>query len=103
MRQATNIKLLAIWVSLSTTALCTASANAQVTIDMRLITCRQYLDEDSHDRDVIDGWVSGFINAAKGQSTVDITRFEGNRALVDKYCRRHKSEALMNAIQVNTR
>jgi acid stress chaperone HdeB len=103
MRRAINIKLLVVWVSLSMTTLCTASANAQVTIDMRLITCRQYLDEDSHDRDVIDGWVSGFINAAKGQGTVDITKFEGNRALVDEYCRRHKSEALMNAIQVNSR
>jgi acid stress chaperone HdeB len=93
----------AIWVSLSAVALCTGLANAQMSFDMRLITCRQYLNEDSQDRDVIAGWVSGFINAAKGESTVDITRFEGNRALVDKYCNSHKSEALMNAIQVNTR
>jgi HdeA/HdeB family len=103
MRQAINIKPLAIRVLLSATALSTAAANAQVTIDMRLITCGQYLGEDSHDRDVIAGWMSGFTNAAKGQSTVDITRFEGNRALVEKYCSGHKSQALMNAIQMNAR
>lgn len=80
------------------TAIWCASATAQVTIDTQLFTCRQYLDQDLQDREVIAGWMSGYINAAKGQNTVDIRDFERNRALVDRYCSSHKLEALMNAI-----
>lgn len=79
----------------------TWSASAQVMLYMSMVTCGQYLNSDPERRDEIAAWMSGYINAARGQNTVDIGRFELNRKLIDKYCAKHGSEALMSAIQGN--
>jgi HdeA/HdeB family protein len=78
-------------------------AIAQVAIHMSFVTCEQFLRSDSERRDIMAAWLSGYINAAKGRKTVDIFGFERNRAIVEKYCMGHKSEALMNAVQMNSR
>ena len=43
--------------------------------------------------------MSGYFNAAKNQSMVDLARFEQNRKAVEIYCKKHKLETLMSAIQ----
>ncbi|HEY2534226.1 MAG TPA: HdeA/HdeB family chaperone [Xanthobacteraceae bacterium] len=76
-------------------------ASAQVMLYMSMATCGQYLNSDPERRDEIAAWMSGYVSAAKGQNTVDIARFALNRKLIDKYCAKHRSEALMSAIQGN--
>ena len=76
-------------------------AKAQVIVDMTLITCGQYMGKDRDTQDVIAAWMSGYYNAAKNQSTVDLARFERNRKAVEKYCKKNKLETLMSAIQRN--
>jgi hypothetical protein len=50
---------------------------------------------------VLAAWMSGYFNAAKNQSMVDLARFERNRKAVEIYCKKHKLETLMSAIQRN--
>ena len=86
-------------------ALCLAAlsipAKAQVIVDLSLVTCGQYMGKDRDTQDVIAAWMSGYFNAAKNQSMVDLSRFERNRKAVEKYCKTHKLETLMSAIQRN--
>lgn len=76
-------------------------AGAQVAIDLSVVTCGQYLSKDGDTRDVLAAWMSGYFNAAKDQSKVDLARFERNRKAVETYCKKHKLETLMSAIQRN--
>lgn len=76
-------------------------ANAQVIVDLSLVTCGQYIGRDRDTQDVIAAWMSGYFNAAKNQSMVDLARFKRNRKAVEKYCKTHKLETLMSAIQRN--
>jgi acid stress chaperone HdeB len=76
-------------------------ARAQVVLDLTLITCAQYMGQDKDNQDVIAAWMSGYFNAAKNQSVLNLTRFDRNRKAVEKYCKSHKPETLMSAIQRN--
>jgi acid stress chaperone HdeB len=76
-------------------------ARAQVIVDLSVVTCGQYMGKDRDTQDVIAAWMSGYFNAAKNQSMVDLSRFERNRKAVEKYCKTHKLETLMSAIQRN--
>jgi acid stress chaperone HdeB len=86
--------------ALSLAALC-IPAKAQVIVDLSLVTCGQYMSKDRDTQEVIAAWMSGYFNAAKNQSMVDLSRFERNRKAVEKYCKTHKPETLMSAIQRN--
>ena len=77
-------------------------AKAQVIVDLSLVTCGQYMGKDRDTQDVIAAWMSGYFNSAKNQSMVDLSRFERNRKAVEKYCKTHKLETLMSAIQRNS-
>jgi acid stress chaperone HdeB len=76
-------------------------ANAQVVLDLTMITCGQYMEQDRDKKDVLAAWMSGYFNAARNQSMVDLARFDRNRKAVEKYCKNHKPETLMSAIQRN--
>ena len=76
-------------------------AKAQVVIDLSVATCGQYMDKDRDTKDVLAAWMSAYFNAAKNQSMVDLARFERNRKAVETYCKKHKLETLMSAIQRN--
>ncbi len=84
-----------------TAAVMSTAANAQVVLDLTMITCGQYMGQDRDKQDVLAAWMSGYFNAAKNQSMVDLARFERNRKAVEKYCKTHKPETLMSAIQRN--
>jgi len=100
----TSIKLLHHKI-IGACAMCLAAlcipAKAQVIVDLGLVTCGQYMSKDRDTQDVIAAWMSGYFNAAKNQSMVDLSRFERNRKAVEKYCKTHKPETLMSAIQRN--
>jgi acid stress chaperone HdeB len=84
-------------------ALCAASAerpaSAQVILDMSLLRCSDYLSSDPERQELIAAWMSGYYNSAKNQPIVDMRRFQTNKALVEKYCKKHKKDNLMNAVQ----
>jgi acid stress chaperone HdeB len=74
-------------------------ARSQIILDMSLITCKQYVESDLERQELIAAWMSGYFNASRNQPRVDFSRFARNKMLVANYCKRHKLESLMSAIQ----
>jgi acid stress chaperone HdeB len=78
-------------------------AKAQVVLEMSMITCGQYLNQVRDKQDEIAAWLSGYFNAARGQSSVNLGNFQRNKEIVERYCKRHRAETLMSAIQRNAK
>lgn len=75
--------------------------NAQVILDMSVLTCKDYLGAPPEQQELIAAWMSGYFNAARNMPTVDLKRFATNKQSVEKYCKRRKNENenLMNVIR----
>ena len=80
-----------------------AVARAQVVVDLSLITCKQLLEADREKQTLISSWMSGYFSASKNLSIVDFRYVERNGKVVGNYCKSHKSDTVMNAMQKNWR
>ena len=80
-----------------------APARAQVVIDLSLITCKQLLESDAERQTLIKSWMSGYFSAAKNLSVLDFNYAKRNAKVVGDYCRTHKADTVMNAMQKNWR
>jgi acid stress chaperone HdeB len=78
-------------------------ARAQVIVDMSLITCQQMMDAPPERQQLIAWWMRGYFSAAKNLSTIDFRYVDYNTKVVTAYCKKHKDETLMSAIQRNAR
>ncbi len=77
-------------------------AKAQV-IDLSLITCKDLLAADTERQVLIASWMSGYFSASKNLNVLDFRYTERNGRVVSKYCKSHKSDTVMNAMQKNWR
>ena len=82
---------------------CGSAAKAQVVLDLSLITCQQLLASDAERQALIGSWMSGYFSASKNLETLDFRYVERNRRVVGNYCKAHKSETVMSAMQKNWR
>jgi acid stress chaperone HdeB len=80
-----------------------APASAQVVIDLSLITCKQLLDSDAERQALIGSWMSGYFSATKNLNELDFRYVKRNAKVVGNYCKTHKSDTVMNAMQKNWR
>jgi len=80
-----------------------APATAEVTIDLSLITCKQLLAAERERQIFISSWMAGYFSASKNLSVVDFRYAERNRKVIGNYCKTHKSDTVMNAMQKNWR
>ena len=71
----------------------------QVMIDMSKVTCADYLAMPPDKARTFSAWMSGYFNAARNMPMVDLKRFATNKRLVEKYCRGHKRDNLMEVIR----
>jgi hypothetical protein len=74
-------------------------ANAQTIIEMSALKCGDYLESPPERQEQFAAWMSGYFNAERNMPMVDLKRFATNKKLVEKYCRRHKKDNLMNVIR----
>ena len=84
-------------------AVLASAARAQVIVDMSLVTCQQYFDADRDRQQLIAAWMSGYFSAAKNFTVLDFRYFDYNKRVVAAYCKKHRFETLMSAIQRNAR
>jgi acid stress chaperone HdeB len=80
--------------------------NAQVMVDMSLITCKQYQEMAKSEPDkavVVASWMGGYFSASKNLSTIDLRYTKRNTDKVAAYCKSHRDETLMSAVQKNFR
>ncbi len=101
MPRSKKLCLTAVAACVSLLAARAIPASAQVAVDLSVVTCGQYMGKDRDTQDVLAAWMSGYFNAGRNQSKVDLARFERNRKAVETYCKKHKLETLMSAIQRN--
>src|ERR1700744_302962 len=74
-------------------------AKAQTIVEMTALKCGDYLESPPERREQFAAWMSGYFNAARNMPMVDLKRFATNKRLVEKYCRGHKRDNLMNVIR----
>ncbi len=80
-----------------------APAHAQVVIDLSLITCKQLLESDTERQILLASWMSGYFSATKNLNELDFRYVKRNAKVVGNYCKTHKSDTVMNAMQKNWR
>jgi HdeA/HdeB family protein len=74
-------------------------AKSQTIIEMSALKCGDYLQSPPVRQEQYAAWMSGYFNAARNMPMVDLKRFATNKRLVEKYCRGHKNDNLMNVIR----
>jgi hypothetical protein len=74
-------------------------AKAQTIIEMSALKCGDYLGSPPERQEQFAAWMSGYFNAARNMPMVDLKRFATNKRLVERYCRGHKRDNLMNVIR----
>ena len=79
-----------------------APAKAQV-LDLSLVTCKDLLASDAARQVLISSWMAGYFSASKNLNVVDFRYAERNRKVVGNYCKTHKADTVMNAMQKNWR
>ena len=72
-----------------------APVSAQVVIDL--------LDWDAERQALISSWMSGYFSATKNLNELDVRYVKRNAKVVGNYCKTHKSDTVMNAMQKNWR
>ena len=84
------------WLTL-TLMLCSARADAQVTVDITKITCRQFLTGRLVPTKSIALWFSGYYAGKRGATQIDMGAIRPNAEKVQDYCGLHQDETVMNA------
>lgn len=79
--------------------LLSASAKAQVTIDITKISCRQFLIGRVIPTNSIALWFSGYYNGKAGNTLIDMGTIRPNAEKVKDYCRLHQDETVMKAVE----
>jgi acid stress chaperone HdeB len=85
--------------ALSFMALAAAPARAQVTVDMSKITCEQYILFTMGDPKDIAMWLSGYYNAKRNNTVLDVQEFRDAGKKVMDYCQLNLKTTVMDAVE----
>jgi acid stress chaperone HdeB len=75
------------------------AANAQLTLDITKVTCRQYLIGNLIPTRSMTLWLSGYFHGKRDAKTVDVGSIEPNASKLEGYCGGHQDETVMKAIE----
>jgi hypothetical protein len=62
---------------------------------------RRELAADQERQTLIGAWMSGYFSASKNLNAVDFRYVDRNQRVIGKYCKAHRSDTVMNAMQKN--
>ena len=84
---------------LLTAALLAPAAQAQMTVDVAKITCRQYIFDKnfSPKAPMIANWLSGYFNGKNNNTIVDLGTMAKNKDKVEDYCRMNLDITIIEA------
>jgi hypothetical protein len=74
-------------------------AQAQVKIDMNLVTCAQYVAMPPEQAANFAAWMSGWFNQKQGYVWINLQAYERNVANVRAYCAANPNDTVMAALQ----
>ena len=72
---------------------------AQVGINMSLVTCTQYLALPPEQSRIFSAWMSGWFNQKMGYTYVNLQAYERNIANVTTWCGTNPGELVMTGLQ----
>jgi HdeA/HdeB family len=76
-----------------------SSAKAQTIIEMSALKCGDYLEAPARRQEQFAAWMSGYFNAERNMSMVDLEKYAANRKRVEEICRRHREDNFMNVFR----
>jgi acid stress chaperone HdeB len=87
------------WLALSLSAVAVLPARAQVTVDMSKITCEQYILFTMGDPKDIAMWLSGYYNAKRSNTVIDVQEFREAGKKVMDFCQLNLKTTVMDAAE----
>ena len=75
------------------------AARAQESIDAAKITCDQYLGNKVIDQNNIAIWLSGYYDAKRGNTIVEVQEFQADVKKLEEYCFHHMQTRVMQAAE----
>jgi len=75
----------------------TSAANAQMTVDVSKITCKQLITYEVTDARTISIWLSGFFNAQQNNTIIDVSRFRSRSNALKDFCMSHHDVPVIDA------
>jgi len=75
------------------------AAQAQVVLDLSLITCKQLTELPDEQAPFITAWLAGYFSSKVDRSTIDLRYLDRNTKVATQYCNSHPSETLMQVIE----
>jgi hypothetical protein len=75
------------------------AANAQLTINMNMIKCDQYLAMSPDMSRDFSAWMSGWFSYQTRRTFVDLSLHQKNIANVKAWCQYHPQESVMTGLQ----
>jgi len=82
-------------------ALSSASAIAQITLDVSQITCAQFVQQKVGPPRLIAAWLSGFYNGKRDNRIINAQTFQANLSKLERFCYQEKNFKLpvMQAVE----
>ena len=92
------MKSACILLAVSILVLGVSTAQAQVTVDVAKITCRQFLlgHVGGSTRSVAN-WLSGYYNGKRGNTVIEVGSMQKNVRDLERYCRKNHEMPVMDA------
>jgi acid stress chaperone HdeB len=80
-------------------ALAPSISQAQVMVNMSLVTCSQFLAFPPDQSRVFSAWMSGWFNQKSGYTYVNLQAYERNVVNVTEWCAANPGELVMTGLQ----
>jgi len=77
-----------------------AAADAQVTIDVSKITCKELILSTVFEPDHIAYWLNGYYNGNRDNTVLDLTGLQGYVSKMEDYCVHNQDETVMKAADI---
>jgi acid stress chaperone HdeB len=87
------------WVGAISTLFLASVGQAQTTIDVSKISCEQLATAKVASPDYIAIWLSGFYNAKRNNTIIDVQRLQDNAQKIRTYCLYNAKGTVMEAVE----
>jgi acid stress chaperone HdeB len=87
------------WLALSFSAAAVLPVHAQVTVEMTMITCEQYMLFAMGDPKDISMWLSGYYSAKRNSTAFNLQEFHESSKKVMDYCQTNLKTTVMEAAE----
>jgi acid stress chaperone HdeB len=75
-------------------------ADAQITVDVSKITCKDFLHDTITVPDNIAYWLSGYYNGKRDSTVFDVNGLQSYVSKVEDYCIRNQDVTVMKAVEI---